>query len=76
MVKLSPIDFKISLPTDVNANDGQNKFEVDISKHEAKIFNFYPKIGQLPLWRMTFSWDYLGHFSSDFDILVFKSLVF
>ena len=39
MAKLSPIDFKISLPTDVNVNEGQNKFEVDISKHEAKIFH-------------------------------------
>ena len=69
MARLSPIDFKFSLPTDVNVNEAKNKFEVDISKHEAKISNFCPNIGQLPLWRITFSWDYLGHFSSDFDII-------
>ena len=71
MAKLSPIDFKISLPLDVNVNDGENKFEVDISKHKAKVSNFWPKIGQLPLWRATFSWEYLGHFSSNFGILFF-----
>ena len=57
MAKLSAIDFKISFPVDVNVNDGKNKFEVDISKHEARISNFCPKIGQLPLWHGTFSLD-------------------
>ena len=42
MAKLSPIDFKISLLVDL-VNNGQNKFEVDISKHVAKISNFGPK---------------------------------
>ena len=69
MAKLSPNDFKISFLLDVNVNDGQNKFEVDILKHKAKVSNFWPKIGQLPLWRVTFSWGYLSYFSSDFGIL-------
>ena len=38
----------------LNVNDGQNKFEVDISKNVAKIANFWPKIGQLPFRRATF----------------------
>ena len=54
MGKLSPIDFKFGLYININVNDGQNKFEVHISKHLAKIANFWPKIGQLPLWHATF----------------------
>ena len=37
MVILGPIDFLFGLPTNLNVNDGQNKFEVDICKHVAKI---------------------------------------
>ena len=51
MAKLSPIDFKIGLPIILKVNDGQNKFELLISKDSAKIAIFRPKIGQLPLWR-------------------------
>ena len=32
MNNLSPIDFKIGLPINLNENDGQNKFEVGIFK--------------------------------------------
>ena len=45
MAKLSPIDFKIGLPTILRVNDGQNKFEVDIWKNVAKIWGFWPKMG-------------------------------
>ena len=53
MAKLSPINFKISLPANLNINSGQNKFKVDISKD---IANFWSKIGQLPHWHATFYW--------------------
>ena len=36
MANLGPIDFKI-VCIKVNVNDGQNKFEVNISKHLAKM---------------------------------------
>ena len=45
MAKLSPIDFTIGLPTILRVNDGQNKFEVDIWKNVAKIWDFWPKMG-------------------------------
>ena len=62
MAKLGQIGFKIVLSINLNVNDGKNKFEeLDISKNVAKI-------GQLPLWRATFWWKYLGHF---FPILTF-----
>ena len=54
MANLRPIDFKFGLPIIIKVNDGQNKFEVHISKNSAKIASFWPKIGQLPLWRVTF----------------------
>ena len=56
MAKLCPIDFKIGLPINNNENDGQNKFEVHISKNVAKMGNFWSKIGQVPLWRDAFKW--------------------
>ena len=49
MVILGPIDFLIELPINLNVNYRQNEFEVDILKNVAKIANFWPKIGQLPL---------------------------
>ena len=41
-----PIDFKIGLYIKVNVNDRQNKFEVHISKHLAKMAINWHKIGQ------------------------------
>ena len=46
MVNLGPIDFQLGWPLNINGNDRQNKFEVHISKHVAKMANFRPKIGQ------------------------------
>ena len=43
MAMLGPIDFKIGLPFNINVNDGQNKFEVDISKMWKKQPTFSPK---------------------------------
>ena len=43
LVKLIPIDLKIGLLIDLNVNSEQNKFEVDISQHVAKIHNIGPK---------------------------------
>ena len=41
MANLGLIDFKLGLYTKVNVNDGQNKFEVNISNHWSK----WPSIG-------------------------------
>ena len=49
MAKLGPIDFTIGLPINIDVNDGHIKYEVDISKNDAKILYFQPKMGQLPL---------------------------
>ena len=46
---LGLIDFKLSLYIKVNVNAGQNKFEVYISKHLAKMVINWHKIGQMPL---------------------------
>ena len=46
MVNLGPINFQMSLPFDLNVNDGENKFKVNISKNMAKVANFRLKIGQ------------------------------
>ena len=54
MVKLSPISCSFGLDINIKVNVGQNKFEVRISKHVAKIANLWAKIGQLPLWRDAF----------------------
>ena len=40
MANLSQIDFKFGLPIIIKVKDGQNKFEVHISKHSAKIASF------------------------------------
>ena len=42
---LDLIDFKLNLYIKVNVNNGQNKFEVHISKNVAKIAILWPKIG-------------------------------
>ena len=49
LIILGPIDFLFSFPINIKVNSGQNKFEVDILKNLAKIANFMPKIGQIPL---------------------------
>ena len=46
MANLGLIDFKLGLYIKVNVNNGQNKFEVHISKNVAKIAILWPKIGQ------------------------------
>ena len=49
MANLGLIDFKLDLYIKVNVNAGQNKFEVHISKHLAKMAINWHKIGQMPL---------------------------
>ena len=49
MADLGLIDFKLGLYIRVNVIDGQNKFEVHISKHLAKMAINWHKIGQMPL---------------------------
>ena len=46
MADLGLIDSKLSLYIKVNVNNGQNKFEVHISKNVAKMAILWPKIGQ------------------------------
>ena len=46
MADLGLIDFKLGLYIKVNVNNGQNKFEVHISKNVAKMAILWPKIGQ------------------------------
>ena len=48
MVNLGPINFQLCLPlkVNVNGNDGQNKFEVHITKNVANMADFRPKLGQ------------------------------
>ena len=76
MTKLSPINFIIGLSTNLNVNNGQNKFKVKASKNVAKIakFGLKHKIGQLPLCGLARNL-LLGitrSFSSDFDVLFLK----
>ena len=49
IANLDLIDFKLGLYIKVNVNAGQNKFEVHISKHLAKMAINWHKIGQMPL---------------------------
>ena len=68
MAKLSPIDFKFGLHINIKENDGQNRFEVHISKNVAKMANFWPKIGP----DTTFATTLNGHNSAIFHpILTF-----
>ena len=46
MANLVLIDFKLGLYIKMNVNNGQNKFEVHISKNKAKIAILWPKICQ------------------------------
>ena len=47
---------KISLYIKFNVNKVQKKFEVNISKHLAKITINWHKRGQMPLWRVNIKW--------------------
>ena len=64
MAKLGPIGFTIGLSININVNDGQNKYDIRISKNKAKIPYFQPKTGQLPLWRVTLNGHNLAIFHS------------
>ena len=46
MADLGLIDSKRGLYIKINVNNGQNKFEVHISKNVAKMAILWPKIGQ------------------------------
>ena len=46
MANLGLIHFYISFPDNINANNGQNKFQVQILKNVAKMTNYLPKMGQ------------------------------
>ena len=46
MADLDLIDSKLGLYIKINVNNGQNKFEVHISKNVAKMAILWPKIGQ------------------------------
>ena len=53
MANWGRIDFKLGLYIKVIVNEGQNKFEVHISKHLAKMAINWHKIGQVPLFGLT-----------------------
>ena len=67
MANLGLIDFKIGLYIKVNVNERQNKFEVHISKHLAKMAINWYIIDHMPLWARTLN-GYNSAFSSNFDI--------
>ena len=46
MANLGPIYIKIGLPINIDANNGQNKFEVLNLKIVAKMTNYLPNMGQ------------------------------
>ena len=73
MAKLDPIDFTIGLPINIDVNNEQSKFEVHISKKEAKIPNFRAKMGRLPLWFITLDGNNLATFH---PILTFFFIAF
>ena len=50
MASLCLIDFKLGMHIKVNVSFGQNKFEVHISRHLAKMAINWHKIGQIPLF--------------------------
>ena len=56
MANLGPIVFKLGLYIKVNVNSGQNKFEVHISKHLAKMAINWYKIDQMPLLGKNITW--------------------
>ena len=49
MANLGPINYKIVFYIKVNVNEGQNKFEVHISKRLAKMSINWHRINQMPL---------------------------
>ena len=56
MATISPFGLKISLPINLDLNDGQSKNKVIMFKVVAENPNNGPKISQLPLLRMDFTW--------------------
>ena len=56
MADLGLIDSKRGLYIKINVNNGQNKFEVHISKNVAKMAILWPKIGQRHFGRARFPW--------------------
>ena len=50
MANLSLIEFNLCLYIKVDVNAGQNKFEVHIPKHFAKMAIYWHKIGQMPIF--------------------------
>ena len=50
MASLCLIDFKLGMYIKVNVSFGQNKFEVHILRHLAKMAINWHKIGQIPLF--------------------------
>ena len=48
MANFSLIDYLFGLYINININEGQNKFEVHISKNGPKIANLWAKMSQLP----------------------------
>ena len=54
MANLGLIDFKLGLY--INVNEGQNKFEVHISKHFAEMAINWHKIGQMPVLDKNIKW--------------------
>ena len=69
MVNLGPIDFQMGLSLNINENDGQNKFKVNISK-------IWPISAQNRPGRHfcpNFELALLGNFSSDFYVRHLKN---
>ena len=64
MATLGLIHLYIGLPININANDGQNKFEVHILKYVAKITNYLPIMGKDATFVQTLN----GHNSRSFFI--------
>ena len=56
MANLDLINFKLGLYIKVNVNVRQNKFDVHISKHMAKMAINWHKIGQMPLLGKNINW--------------------
>ena len=61
----------MGLPLRINANNGQNQFEVHISQNMAKIANLQPKIGQ----DVTFAPTLNGHNSGIFHLILTFTLL-
>ena len=57
MANLGPINYKIVFYIKVNVNEGQNKFEVHISKRLAKMSINWHRINQMPLLCVNIKWS-------------------